>query len=81
VVRPPGSEVTLTVNSWGGDVPRGELEGDFLRTAAGSCYRIVEWRPSRAGSRSLGRFRCVKLDRDAVQDGEPGVWRWEFGSR
>lgn len=78
----PGSAVTLTLNSWGGDDPPGEhLEGDFFRTRSGSCYRIVEWRPSRPGSRSLGRFRCVKLEQDAVQDGEPGVWRWEFGKR
>jgi hypothetical protein len=78
VARPPGSEVVLGVNYWDGLVPEG---GDFLRTRAGSCYQVLEFRPSRAGSKSRGRLRCVKLDRDAVLDGQPGVWRWEFSSR
>lgn len=63
---------------WDGELPD---PGDFLRTAAGSCYRIDEWRPARDGSMSLGTFVCTRLERDAVQEGEPGVFAWEFNPR
>lgn len=68
----------LRVLWWPGELPS---EGDFLRTAAGSCYQIAEVRRTRPGSKALAVLRCVKLERDAVADGEPGVWRWEFSSR
>lgn len=80
-MRPVGAEVTLTVNSWADGVPSDELEGDFLLTRSGTAYQIREWRPSRPGSKSLGRLVCVKLERDAVQLGDPGVWLWAFASR
>lgn len=49
------------------------VEGDFLRTAAGSCYRIDVIRGR--------RLVCTRLERDAVHVGEPGVWSWAWGLR
>ena len=53
-----------------GDTP---ADGDFVRTAAGSCYRIDAVRRS---PRIPGRFylTCTRLERDAVREGAPGVW-------
>jgi hypothetical protein len=52
-------------------------EGDFVRTDAGSCYRIDAVRPS---PRRPTRFNLTvtRLEHDAVQAGAPGVWplRW-----
>lgn len=62
---------------WDGELPE---EGDFLRTQAGSCYLIEEWRPARPGSRSLGVFVCTRLEHNAVQEGDPGVFEWAFWS-
>lgn len=47
--------------------------GDFVLTSAGSCYRIDEVRPS---ARRASRFylNVTRLEPDAVQPGEPGVW-------
>jgi hypothetical protein len=48
--------------------------GDFVRTVpAGSCYRIDAARESRATPRRF-YLTCTRLERDAVQLGEPGVW-------
>lgn len=55
--------------------------GDFFRTEAGTCYRIDDVRPGRAGSKVLFAFRCTRLGRDAVQDGDDGVWRWWWRTR
>lgn len=77
-MRPPGSVVKLTVLAFDGELPE---PGDFLRTAAGSCYQVQEFKPSRPGSKSLGRFVCMKLERDAVDRGDPGVFDWAFYSR
>lgn len=63
---------------WDGPLP---VQGDFLRTPAGSCYLIRDWRPARAGSKSLGTFVCERLEKDAVRFGEPGVFAWEFARR
>lgn len=65
-----GTSCTLTIAWWDGDRP---VEGDFLRTAAGSCYRIDE--------AHAHRFVCTRLDRDAVQLGGPGVWAWTWKPR
>lgn len=77
--RGVGSPCTLRAYRWDGPDP---VEGDFLRTAAGSCYRIDS--AKRAGPRAvrtLWVLRCTRLGKDAVQFGEPGVSRWEFASR
>lgn len=66
--RAPGTRCKLRV-AWG-EVPP---EGDILRTRAGSCY-LVE----RVSGKTL---HCVRLGKDAVQLGEPGVWDWQWGSR
>jgi hypothetical protein len=82
VTSRPGTQCNMRVNWW--DARPGEegfpVEGDFLRTAAGSCYLIDEWRPSRPGSESLGTFLCTRLERDAVAFGDPGVFEWAFWS-
>jgi hypothetical protein len=77
-LRGPGTVCRLRCEFWRDVMPG---EGDFLRTAAGSCYRIEEWRPARAGSKSLGVFVCTRLEKDAVQFGEPGVFVWAFARR
>jgi hypothetical protein len=56
-------------------------EGDFLRTPAGSCYRIDEVRPTRPGSKAIAMFVCTRLEREAVEFDQEGVWCWEFDSR
>lgn len=76
--RLPGSVVQLTANYWDGPLPE---DGDLLRTRAGSCYRVDAVRLTRPGSRSRAVLTCTKLERDAVADGDPGVWRWTFGRR
>lgn len=74
----PGTVCRLRCECWDGPLP---VEGDFLRTVAGSCYRIIEWRPARRASRSLGTFVCERLPRDSVQFGAPGVFGWQFARR
>lgn len=66
----PGTRCKLWVKRWDGPGPE---EGDFLRTPAGSCYQI-----ERISGRTL---HCVRLGRDAVALGEPGVWLWHWGPR
>lgn len=73
-----GTQVILWVYEWGADWPE---PGDFLRTESGSCYRIEKVRPARFGSATLGSFVCTRLMKDAVQDGDPGVFRWHFATR
>lgn len=56
------------------------LPGDILRSEAGSCYLIDETRPS---SRIPGRYnlRCTRMEKDAVSEGEPGVFPVFWNSR
>lgn len=68
--RAPGTTCELRMDWWEGAQP---VEGDFLRTGAGSCYRI-----DRIAGRTL---HCTRLERDAVALGEPGVWRWSWSRR
>lgn len=75
-----GSTCAMSVNWWGAGNPADAVD-DFLRTEAGSCYRILEWRPAKAGSKTLGRFIVERLGQDAVQFGEPGVIEWIWSPR
>ena len=77
-IQRPGTETTLYVNTWEDEWP---VEGDFLRTDAGSCYRVLEVRGAKFGSAHIGSFRVLRLDKDAVQFGQPGVYRWAFAPR
>jgi hypothetical protein len=54
--------------------------GDFLRTEHGSCYRIDEVRESRS-EHILAVYICTRLDHDAVQFGDDGVWGWRWARR
>lgn len=66
----PGTVCRLSYDC-GDDRPE---PGDFVRTVPrGSCYRIDH---VKASPRLRGRFylSCTRLDVDAVQLGEPGVW-------
>lgn len=67
--REPGTTCRLHYDC-GDGVPE---PGDFVRTPAGSCYRIDGVKPSR---RTRGRFylTCTRLERNAVQPDQPGVW-------
>jgi hypothetical protein len=70
--RGPGSSCSLYV-----DTPAEIVEGDLIRTRAGSCYVVDRARrsPSRPGRWLL---RVTRLERDSVQAGDPGVTtlRW-----
>jgi hypothetical protein len=70
--------VTLTAKHWSGERP---VEGDFLRTGTGRCYRIdfVRWR--QRGAQVRGTLRCTVLEDDAVQAGQPGVFEWVWNRR
>lgn len=81
-MKAPGTRARLTCYRWDGPPFFGpEIEGDFIRTTAGSCYRIDEARRSRPGSRRVGVLVCTRLERDAVSPGEPGVHLWEWAKR
>ena len=73
----PGAVGTTCKITYTCGVP-GPEPGDLIRTSAGSCYEIEEVRESPS---VLGRYRlkCIRLGKDAVQEGEPGVWPlyWE----
>jgi hypothetical protein len=78
-VQREGTECVLHVNSWEGEAwPE---PGDFLRTDSGTCYRIEAFLPARFGTAHIGRWRVTRMMKDAVQFGEPGVFRWEFSKR
>jgi hypothetical protein len=66
----------MTVGRWDGELP---VPGDFLRTRAGSCYRIDEVRPGRV--KRVGSLRCTRLEHDAVAEGDDGVWMWYWNPR
>lgn len=72
-----GTQTTLRMNHWEGDPP---VEGDFLRTRAGTCYQINEIHPSRS-PRIIYRLRVTRLGKDAVQFGDPGVTMLVWGPR
>lgn len=62
-----GSTCVLRAYWWEDGRPE---PGDFLRTDRGMCYRIDKY-----------VLRVTRLARDAVQAGEPGVWRWQWATR
>jgi hypothetical protein len=51
----------------------GPVEGDFIRTTAGSCYLIERARRSRTRPERV-HLDVIRLDRDAVDEGQDGVW-------
>lgn len=54
--------------------------GDLLRNhRTGACYLIDDARPGRKPGRML--FDVTRLDVDAVQDDDPGVWLFETAPR
>ena len=60
-------DVTLTVNAWAGPLP---TVGTYLMAARGrTAYEILEFRPARSGARTVGRFRCRRLERTEVPEG------------
>lgn len=69
----PGTTCTLSYDCADGE----PVPGDFVRTDAGSCYRIDAVRPSPTRP---GRFylSVMRLEHDAVQPQQDGVWplRW-----
>lgn len=73
-----GTSCRIGCDYWDGELP---VEGDFLITAAGSCYRIDEWRPSRPGSRRRGTFVCTRLEKNAVEVGQEGVFEIRWANR
>jgi hypothetical protein len=70
----------------GGDPDADPVEGDLLRTVpGGTCYRIdtVRRLPDDARWPGARRFtlKCIRLGKDAVQLGEPGVYGLVWDSR
>jgi hypothetical protein len=78
MTRQPGTRCTLRASTWDGPPPE---PGDFLRTKAGTCYQINEWRPSRPGSKTAGVLHVTRLEHDAVTADQPGVHPWTFYAR
>lgn len=77
----PGTECEVRINEWTADDGVAvsdhfmhNMADDFLILPSGNCYLIEEWKPARAGSRSRGRFRCVRLEKGSVELGDDGVW-------
>lgn len=74
MIREPGTTCGIGPYTWhGGDLAEPPGVGDFLRTRAGSCYRIDSARTV-GGDRHRFMFRVTRLERDAVQPGQPGVF-------
>lgn len=66
----------MTVGRWDGPLP---VEGDFLLTRAGSCYRIDRVVEGRV--KPVSRLECTRLEKNAVAEGEPGVFMWGWWPR
>lgn len=76
--REPGTESTLRALWWDGPLPEA---GDFLRTRAGSCYEVLDVREGTSRGTIRATIRVMRLERNAVAEGDPGVWAWEFAPR
>lgn len=74
----PGTETILYVHTWEDEWP---VPGEFLRTDAGSCYRLLKVLEAQEGSLHIARFKVMRLEKDAVRAGQPGVFRWHFAPR
>lgn len=72
-----GTRCTLRCYHW---EPPEPVEGDFLRTDAGSCYRIERIRESDYDHIAYV-LTVMRLGKDAVQFGEEGVSRWVWAKR
>lgn len=79
--KEPGTTCRIGPYTWfghdSGDPPG---EGDFLRTTTGTCYRIDTARTIGGDSRRF-MFGVTRLERDAVQLGEPGVYSLQWDGR
>jgi hypothetical protein len=81
-----GTTCTVRYRITGGIEPADPVDGDLLRTVpGGTCYRIEEARrlPNDARWPGARRYvlKCVRLGKDAVQLGEPGVFPLVWDSR
>lgn len=67
----PGTVCRLALDCQPEEKPE---DGDFVRTVpGGSCYRIDRaWESSKTPYRFY--LACTRLERDAVELGDPGVW-------
>lgn len=72
-----GTPCVMSVGRWDG--PPWPEPGDFLRTRVGSCYRIDRVTPGR--TKRVGRLFCTRLEKDAVAEGEEGVFMWAWNPR
>lgn len=57
------------------------VEGDFLMTPAGTPYRIVEWRRTRPGSKSVAVASVIRLEKGAVDPLQEGVFAFSWNPR
>lgn len=76
-MRGVGTRATLRCYYWDEGEP---VEGDFLRTDAGSCYRIEAVRESDRDHIAYV-LTVTRLGKDAVQFGDEGVSRWVWAKR
>lgn len=69
--------VTLTVNSWDGELPR---LGEFIKSERGrTAFKIVEIvRPTRPGTKHVCRFRC---ERHFALQNTDVVHAWQWSKR
>lgn len=74
----PGSTCELRAEWWDGPLPPPD---DFLRTSTGSCYRIEEVRECGPDAQARAVFRCVRLEKNAVGEDDPGVHPWSWSPR
>lgn len=70
-----GRKVTLTVSGWDGPLPS---PGSYVKSERGRiAYEIVEFRPSRPGSKMLGRLICRRLEAKELPEwAVVHEWRW-----
>lgn len=73
----PYTVATLTAHTWENAPPPDECVGAFLRTRAGSCYRIEEARELPSGS---WRLKVTRWPPDEVP-GDAMVFDWYWRNR
>lgn len=73
-----GKEVILTVNSWAGPLPS---PGSYIKSKRGrTAYEIVEFRPSKPGSKTVGRLVCVRMEASELPEWAT-VHSWVWAKR